>query len=95
MRLGWRPGNEAGVEVWERGWGGGLGTRLGWRPGNEARVEAWERGWLVTASVMQRSLLISSPFSLFSAEKNLSAAEKERLATREKEKGNEVRPNVL
>ena len=83
------------MEAWERGWGGGLGTRLGWRTGNETGVEAWERGWLVTASVMQRSLLISSPFSLFSAEKNLSAAEKERLATREKEKGNEVRPNVL
>ena len=46
MRLGWRPGNEAGVEAWERrGWGGGLGTRLGWRPGNEAGVEAWERGY--------------------------------------------------
>ena len=26
MRLRWRPGNEAGVEAWERGWGGGLGT---------------------------------------------------------------------
>ena len=38
--LGWRPGNEAGVEAWERGWGGGLGMRLGWRPGNEAGVEA-------------------------------------------------------
>ena len=34
MRLGWRPGNEAGVE--------GLGMRLGWRSGNEAGVEAWE-----------------------------------------------------
>ena len=43
-RLGWRPGNEAGVETWERGWGGDLGTRLGWRPGNEAGVETWERG---------------------------------------------------
>ena len=37
MRLGWRPGNEIGVEAWERGWCGGLGMRLGWRPGNEAR----------------------------------------------------------
>ena len=45
MRLGRRPGNEAGAEAWERGWGGGLGTRLGGRPGNEAGVEAWERGW--------------------------------------------------
>ena len=53
MRLGWRPGNEAGVEAWERGWGGdlgmrlsgGLGIRLGWRPGNEVGVEAWECGW--------------------------------------------------
>ena len=36
---------KAGVGAWERGWGGGLGTRLGWRPGNEAGVEAWERGW--------------------------------------------------
>ena len=33
---------------------------------------------------------VSIPLSLFSAEKNLSPAEKERLATREKEKGNEV-----
>ena len=36
MRLEWRPGNEARVEVWERGWSGGLGMRLEWRPGNEA-----------------------------------------------------------
>ena len=41
-KLGWRPGNEAEVEAWERSWGGGLGMRLRWRPGNEAGVEAWE-----------------------------------------------------
>ena len=33
MRLGWKPGNEAGS--------GGLGMRLGWRSGNEAGVEVW------------------------------------------------------
>ena len=33
------------METWERGWGGGPGTRLGWRSGNE---EVWERGGLGT-----------------------------------------------
>ena len=43
MRLWWRSGNEAMVEVWERGYGGGLGMSLWWwRSGNEAMVEVWE-----------------------------------------------------